>query len=88
MMRFQDSNTETSTSDDSWTSFVSSSTASSVKKKSQRTRTAHFYWVTREPGSLEWFKGVMNEVAEMDHKVVNTYFLLDVLKLTTFLHSS
>ncbi|XP_060213689.1 respiratory burst oxidase homolog protein E-like isoform X1 [Lycium barbarum] len=63
-----DSNTETSASDDSWTSFVSSSTASSVNKKSQRTRIAHFYWVTREPGSLEWFKGVMNEVAEMDHK--------------------
>lgn len=39
------------------------------KKKSQRTRSAHFYWVTREPGSFEWFEGVMNEVAEMDHKV-------------------
>ncbi|KAL3368866.1 hypothetical protein AABB24_009595 [Solanum stoloniferum] len=63
-----DSNTETSASDDSWTSFASSSSASSVKKKSQRTSSAHFYWVTREPGSLEWFKGVMNEVAEMDHK--------------------
>ncbi|XP_015075147.1 respiratory burst oxidase homolog protein E-like isoform X1 [Solanum pennellii] len=63
-----DSNTETSASDDSWTSFGSSSSASSVKKKSQRARSAHFYWVTREPGSLEWFKGVMNEVAEMDHK--------------------
>ncbi|KAK4373111.1 hypothetical protein RND71_008495 [Anisodus tanguticus] len=63
-----DSNTETSASDNSWTSFVSSTTASSVKKKSQRTRSAYFYWVTREPGSLEWFKGVMNEVAEMDHK--------------------
>ncbi|WMV29642.1 hypothetical protein MTR67_023027 [Solanum verrucosum] len=63
-----DSNTETSASDDSWTSFASSSSTSSVKKKSQRARSAHFYWVTREPGSLEWFKGVMNEVAKMDHK--------------------
>lgn len=34
-----------------------------------RVKSAQFYWVTREPGSFEWFKGVMNEVAEMDHKV-------------------
>ena len=34
-----------------------------------RVKSAHFYWVTREPGSFEWFKGVMDEVAEMDHKV-------------------
>jgi hypothetical protein len=39
------------------------------KKRTQRTTNAHFYWVTREPGSFEWFKGVMDEVAEMDHKV-------------------
>lgn len=83
MILFQDSNTETSASDDSWTSFGSSSSASSVKKKSQRARSAHFYWVTREPGSLEWFKGVMNEVAEMDHKVVYTYFSLHVLNLNS-----
>lgn len=51
------------------TSIGSSSTASSVKKKPQRPKSAHFYWVTREPGSFEWFKGVMHEVAEMDHKV-------------------
>ncbi|CAN4084638.1 unnamed protein product [Withania somnifera] len=63
-----DLNTETSVSDDSWTSIASSSVASSGKKKSPRTKCAHFYWVTREPGSFEWFKGVMNEVAEMDHK--------------------
>ncbi|XP_059641419.1 respiratory burst oxidase homolog protein C-like isoform X2 [Cornus florida] len=35
-----------------------------------RTRRAYFYWVTREQGSFDWFKGVMNEVAEMDHKGV------------------
>ncbi|CAA2979841.1 respiratory burst oxidase homolog E [Olea europaea subsp. europaea] len=63
-----DSATEASKSDDSSTSFGSSSIASSGKKKSERTRSAHFYWVTREHGSFEWFKGVMNEVAEMDHK--------------------
>ncbi|XP_059634678.1 respiratory burst oxidase homolog protein E [Cornus florida] len=63
-----DSNTETSISDDSLTSFASSSITSSGKKKSQRTTNAHFYWVTREHGSFEWFKGVMNEVAELDQK--------------------
>ena len=40
------------------------------KKKAQRTTNAHFYWVTREPGSFEWFKGVMDDVAELDHKVI------------------
>ncbi|KAI3742155.1 hypothetical protein L1987_59835 [Smallanthus sonchifolius] len=64
-----DSNTETSISGDSLTSLASSSMASSnEKKKPRRTKSANFYWVTREPGSFEWFKGVMNEVAEMDHK--------------------
>ncbi|GFY98563.1 riboflavin synthase-like superfamily protein [Actinidia rufa] len=65
----KDSNTETSISDASLNSYTSSNmTSSSEKKKSQRTKNAHFYWVTREPGSFEWFKGVMNEVAEIDHK--------------------
>jgi hypothetical protein len=45
------------------------------RKKCQRAKNAYFYWVTREPGSFEWFKGVMDEVAEMDHKVMNTDFL-------------
>lgn len=31
-----------------------------------KTRRAYFYWVTREQGSFDWFKGIMNEVAEMD----------------------
>ncbi|KAL5698248.1 hypothetical protein ACHQM5_029313 [Ranunculus cassubicifolius] len=66
-----DSNTETSRSEDSQNSFTSSSaTPTSVKKKSQKTKNAHFYWVTREPGSFEWFKGVMNEVAELDRRGV------------------
>ncbi|KAI3445360.1 hypothetical protein Pfo_002025 [Paulownia fortunei] len=30
------------------------------------TRRSYFYWVTREQGSFEWFRGVMNEVAEND----------------------
>lgn len=40
------------------------------KNSSFKTRKAYFYWVTREQGSFEWFKGIMNEVAEMDEKRV------------------
>ncbi|KAF8401139.1 hypothetical protein HHK36_014443 [Tetracentron sinense] len=65
-----DSTTETSISEDSLNSFTSSSATPNGKKKSRRTTNAHFYWVTREPGSFEWFKGVMNQVAEMDQKGV------------------
>lgn len=35
-----------------------------------RTRKAYFYWVTREQGSFEWFKGIMDEVAGMDERQV------------------
>ncbi|OAY56435.1 respiratory burst oxidase homolog protein A [Manihot esculenta] len=35
-------------------------------KKILRTTNAYFYWVTREQGSFDWFKGVMNEVADLD----------------------
>ncbi|CAI9113785.1 OLC1v1014461C2 [Oldenlandia corymbosa var. corymbosa] len=35
-----------------------------------RTKRAYFYWVTREQGSFDWFKGIMNEVAETDKKGV------------------
>ncbi|XP_057860986.1 respiratory burst oxidase homolog protein A isoform X2 [Cryptomeria japonica] len=31
---------------------------------------AYFYWVTREQSSFEWFKSIMNEVAELDPKSV------------------
>lgn len=40
--------------------------AKSNKRKPFLTRRAYFYWVTREQGSFEWFRGVMNEVAEND----------------------
>ena len=36
---------------------------------------AYFYWVTREQGSFEWFKGVMNDVAESDRDVHTTLML-------------
>ena len=40
------------------------------RKENFKTRRAYFYWVTREQGSFDWFKGVMNEVAELDHNHV------------------
>jgi respiratory burst oxidase len=41
-----------------------------------QTRKTYFYWVTREQGSFDWFRGEMNEVAELDGRGVidlNTY---------------
>ncbi|XP_059311428.1 putative respiratory burst oxidase homolog protein H isoform X2 [Lycium ferocissimum] len=40
---------------------------SSSKKGPQR---AYFYWVTREQGSFDWFKGVMDDIAEHDENEV------------------
>ncbi|PNY01550.1 respiratory burst oxidase protein B-like [Trifolium pratense] len=40
------------------------------KKKPFATKRAYFYWVTREQGSFEWFKGVMNEIEENDKEGV------------------
>lgn len=40
--------------------------AKNNKKKPFATKQAYFYWVTREQGSFEWFRGVMNEVADYD----------------------
>ncbi|CAA2996717.1 respiratory burst oxidase homolog H [Olea europaea subsp. europaea] len=31
---------------------------------------AYFYWVTREQGSFDWFKGVMDDIAEYDHNQI------------------
>ncbi|XP_027339288.1 respiratory burst oxidase homolog protein C-like isoform X2 [Abrus precatorius] len=53
--------------------FGGKSPISSPHKKTgsnYKTRRAYFYWVTREQGSFDWFKGVMNEVAEEDHRGV------------------
>ncbi|GER33035.1 respiratory burst oxidase homolog [Striga asiatica] len=54
-------------SDQSVSSFDSSNTK---RRKTLRTTNAYFYWVTREQGSFDWFKGVMNEVAELDQRGV------------------
>jgi len=40
------------------------------RKKTLKTTNSYFYWVTREQGSFDWFKGVMNEVAELDQRVL------------------
>ncbi|QCD91691.1 respiratory burst oxidase homolog protein A-like [Vigna unguiculata] len=40
------------------------------RKKTLKTTNSYFYWVTREQGSFDWFKGVMNEVAELDQRGV------------------
>ncbi|XP_010455529.1 PREDICTED: probable respiratory burst oxidase homolog protein I [Camelina sativa] len=34
------------------------------------TKNAYFYWVTREQGSFDWFKEIMNEIADLDIKGV------------------
>ncbi|XP_058102675.1 respiratory burst oxidase homolog protein C-like [Magnolia sinica] len=46
------------------------SNGNNKRKGGFKTRRAYFYWVTREQGSFDWFKGVMNEVAETDQKGV------------------
>ncbi|KAG0601475.1 hypothetical protein M758_11G114300 [Ceratodon purpureus] len=38
------------------------------KKKLMRKPKAYFYWVTREQGSFDWFRGVMRDVEEIDNK--------------------
>ncbi|XP_010533625.1 PREDICTED: respiratory burst oxidase homolog protein F isoform X2 [Tarenaya hassleriana] len=48
----------------------SSNRVSPKRKRILKTTNAYFYWVTREQGSFDWFKGVMNEVAELDQRGV------------------
>lgn len=45
-------------------SFNSSRSSSDEDKKGPER--AYFYWVTREQASFEWFKGVMDDIAEYD----------------------
>lgn len=53
---------------------LSSNMVHSKRKKTLRTTNAYFYWVTREQGSFDWFKGVMNEIAEIDQRVYHEMF--------------
>ncbi|CAI0417062.1 unnamed protein product [Linum tenue] len=60
-----------SISEVSRTSDVSyASTDGMRRKKALKTTNAYFYWVTREQGSFDWFKGVMNEIADQDQQGV------------------
>jgi respiratory burst oxidase len=71
--RDEQTDNEFSRSDFSWNSCTSSYTTATPtsthggKKKAVK---AHFYWVTREPGSVEWFRGVMEEISDMDCRVI------------------
>nr|TKW01630.1 hypothetical protein SEVIR_8G193300v2 [Setaria viridis] len=53
-------------------------TNNSMSSSSFRTRRVYFYWVTREEGSFDWFRSIMDEVAEAEKMGViefNTYFI-------------
>lgn len=52
------------------TDSLSANRISPRRKKILKTTNAYFYWVTREQGSFDWFKGVMNEVADLDQRGV------------------
>ncbi|XP_020875060.1 putative respiratory burst oxidase homolog protein G [Arabidopsis lyrata subsp. lyrata] len=44
------------------------------EKETFKMRRAYFYWVTREQGSYDWFKNIMNEIAERDkNKVIELH---------------
>ena len=45
------------------------------RKNCLKTTNAYFYWVTREQGSFDWFKGVMNEISELDQRVIHVCML-------------
>ncbi|PON84170.1 Respiratory burst oxidase [Trema orientale] len=54
----------------------SGSTASSGSSESNRKgpKRAYFYWATGEQGSFEWFKGVMDDIAEHDqHHIIEMH---------------
>ncbi|KAI7724868.1 hypothetical protein M8C21_028176 [Ambrosia artemisiifolia] len=69
-LEFQYSTSGHSRRSDQSSGSADSSKVSPSKKKSLKTTNAYFYWVTREQGSFDWFKGVMNEVAELDQRGV------------------
>nr|DAD32340.1 TPA_asm: hypothetical protein HUJ06_011191 [Nelumbo nucifera] len=50
------------------------------KKKPFATKRAYFDWVTREQGSFEWFRGILNVTTLIHIKFV---FLLGIICLIT-----
>lgn len=45
---------------------------------------AYFYWVTREQDSFEWFKGVMDDIAEFDKNVGFLVFKKNLIFVSTY----
>lgn len=41
---------------------------SSSRRRDFVTERAYFYWVTREEGSFEWFRGLMDDAADKDNE--------------------
>ncbi|KAG9445505.1 hypothetical protein H6P81_011633 [Aristolochia fimbriata] len=69
IVKVEDSNTGTSRTADNCAGTNESCSANKIspkRRKSLKTTNAYFYWVTREQGSFDWFKGIMNEVADLD----------------------
>ena len=57
-------------------SYVNKDFLAPKRKSSLKTTNAYFYWVTREQGSFDWFKGVMNEISELDQRVIHVLMFL------------
>jgi len=47
-----------------------------TQRKTLNTKNAYFYWVTREQGSFDWFKEIMNEIADSDRKVKTIHLFI------------
>ncbi|XVE64767.1 hypothetical protein DITRI_Ditri07aG0128300 [Diplodiscus trichospermus] len=70
-MEQADSASDTSRTSDLSIGSNDSTTSNSIspkQKKTLKTTNAYFYWVTKEQGSFDWFKGVMDEVAGLDQR--------------------
>jgi len=75
LLTIQDSVSDSSRGSDLSTGSTDSPSFNKIspkRKKTLKTTNSYFYWVTREQGSFDWFKGVMNEVAELDQRVLTT----------------
>lgn len=54
------------------------------QRRTLNTKNAYFYWVTREQGSFDWFREIMNEIADSDIKVRIHIFTLHLNPLFVF----
>ena len=53
-----------------------------TKEHKRGPKRAYFYWVTGEQESFEWFKGVMDDIAEYDRDVSSSKTLLRLFCLS------